>query len=357
MFADALGSSEDANLEHLGDLMLALERSGSSLQQLASQDPHQSLQPWLKLADQLIRAASAIVADPELPVPKRLAAATLLSRSQRHRVAGVTALAQWLQPQVDAEIQTKVIATLAQSAAAEIPEVLAEAWPRLSPKLQAQAVDAWLSRTAWTEDLLHRLEEREIPRGSLDLTQQARLKQHPSPRISERARSLLDVRSDATPKQIVKQYREALELEGNAGRGKLIYTQACAKCHRRGDQGQDIGPNLATVIHHPPEKLLINILDPNADIQPGYQAYICLLQSGEVLSGLLAGETANSLTIRQANGGVRIVARGEIEELRNLNTSLMPEGLEAAISRQDLADLIAYLREPLATAGTQREEP
>lgn len=100
-------------------------------------------------------------------------------------------------------------------------------------------------------------------------------------------------------------------------------------------------------MQHPPEKLLANILDPNADIQPGYQVYNCLLVSGEVLSGILSGETANSLTIASANGTVRTVGRDEVEELQNLGISLMPEGLHEQLSLQDMADLLAFLKEPI----------
>ena len=94
--------------------------------------------------------------------------------------------------------------------------------------------------------------------------------------------------------------------------------------------------------------MLANILNPNADIQPGYHAYVCLLDSGEVISGLLAGETANSVTIKQANGQTRTVSRLEIEQLRNSNTSFMPEGLETTLSEQDVADLLKFLQQPIA---------
>ncbi len=102
---------------------------------------------------------------------------------------------------------------------------------------------------------------------------------------------------------------------------------------------------------HTKEKLLRNILDPNADIQPGYQAYTCLLDSGEILSGLLAGETSVSLSIKAAGGEVRTITRAEIEKLQNLNISFMPEGLEANITPQDMSDLLQYLLSPSSPAS------
>jgi putative heme-binding domain-containing protein len=69
------------------------------------------------------------------------------------------------------------------------------------------------------------------------------------------------------------------------------------------------------------------------------------LDSGEILSGLLVSETATSVTIKQANGMLRSIARGEIEKLQNSNKSFMPEGLEETISIQEMADLIEFLRQ------------
>ena len=130
----------------------------------------------------------------------------------------------------------------------------------------------------------------------------------------------------------------------------MVYSRACANCHRRGEgtvEGVDIGPNLATVINHSAEKLLVNILDPNVDIQPGYQSYICLLESDEILTGVLSNETANSLTIKRENGTSQVVSRLEVSELKMSKVSMMPEGLEVKFTQQELADLIAFLQQPI----------
>jgi putative heme-binding domain-containing protein len=138
-------------------------------------------------------------------------------------------------------------------------------------------------------------------------------------------------------------------MSGDIANGKVVYGRACASCHRRGNsEGADVGPNLATVIAHAKEKLLRNILIPSADIQPGYHAFTCRLESGEVLSGVLVSENAGSIAIKQANGEIRTVARSEMEVLRNSGRSLMPDGLEANISVADMRDLIEYLQQPIS---------
>src|SRR5437879_744009 len=113
-----------------------------------------------------------------------------------------------------------------------------------------------------------------------------------------------------------------------------------------GDVGNDVGPNLQSVVAHPPEKLLVSILDPNASIEPGYLAYSCTLVGGEELYGIIAAETGNSLVLKMADGKTQTILRANIASLRSANLSLMPEGLEASMTRQELADLIAFLRTP-----------
>ena len=88
----------------------------------------------------------------------------------------------------------------------------------------------------------------------------------------------------------------------------------------------------------------MNILDPSADVQPGFHAYHCRLADSTELYGLIAAETGNSITFKLADATARVVLRTDIAELRGANVSLMPEGLEAGLSHQEMADLIQVLR-------------
>ena len=146
---------------------------------------------------------------------------------------------------------------------------------------------------------------------------------------------------------VVEQYRPALALKGDATRGLEVYQKLCIVCHKRGNLGNDIGPDLRSVVEHPPEKMLVNILDPSSDVQPGFHAYTCTLTNGEELYGIITAETGNSLVMKFADGKSRTVLRSEIAALRSSNLSLMPDGLETGLSHQNLADLIQLLRSPL----------
>lgn len=343
-------SNPELSSQRLGDFLTALERVGSSLEILAADDKEGAIKPLVQRAEAFIAESSATAADENAAWPKRMEAAKLLCRCAPHREQGAAVLAQQLLPQTDAALQSSIIASMSQSGAKNVPELLIAAWPTLSPALKTEVLDVLLSRRPWTEQLLAQMEAKGISRNSLDLTQQARLKSHPVEAIAARAKVIFETASASTRKKVLEDYQVTLKLAGDAKFGRAVFEKTCATCHRRGDFGKNIGPNLATVISHTPEKLLTNILDPNIDIQPGYQTYACVLGTGEVLSGLMTGETASSVTIAQANGVVRTVVRSEIEELRNLNTSLMPEGLETSIPPQEMANLIAFLREPITEA-------
>ena len=108
--------------------------------------------------------------------------------------------------------------------------------------------------------------------------------------------------------------------------------------------GQDIGPNLASITDKRPEALLSAILDPSVAVETRFLVYTVLTKQGRVLSGLLATETASSITLTDVEGKQETILRHQIERLRASEKSLMPDGLEKNLVPQDVADLIAYLR-------------
>lgn len=343
----AIESKEQAPWPDLDAFLLLLQQLGIDLHALSSPHPQGPLAAQVARVDQFLVAAELLANNERETDDIRLHAATLLCRVDKTRSAGVRLLAAWLRPQIDPARQADVIKILSQSGDASVPAMFARVWPELSPEIRTIALQAWLSRNVWTRDLLDRIDSQTIPVGSLDLTQRNRLLQHPDKSTAARAKQLLESSRLSTRQEVINKYRGALQLTGKPAAGQLVYRRTCANCHQRGDEGHDVGPNLATVAAHSDEKLLNNIFDPNIDIQPGYQAYTCLLTSGEVLAGIIAGETANSITIKQANGISRTVSREEIEHLQNTNRSFMPEGLETELTPQDFADLLGFLRQPV----------
>ncbi len=347
LLANALKTNKDDRIAVLDDYLGALQSLQVDLYQMASADANGPVSRLIEGLNAELESARGEVEIGECSESRRLACAQLMTRVTHYRKVGAHSLASLLRPQIDLSLQSRAIVALTQSGIEEVPQLFATAWTELSPDLRIQVVDALLSREAWTEDLLNRLIKGEMSAGSLSLTQRSQLAQHPHSKIQQLAASVFDEVGKSTRKQILDQYREALVLNGAVNKGESVFRRACANCHRRGDIGHDVGPNLATVVTHAPEKLLTNIIDPNIDIQPGYQSYSCLLETGEILTGLLAAETANSVTIKQVNGASRSIARSEIERMQNSNVSFMPEGLETSITVSDMADLLAFLRQAI----------
>ena len=90
--------------------------------------------------------------------------------------------------------------------------------------------------------------------------------------------------------------------------------------------------------------LLQDILSPNAAIDANYVNYIVTTKSGKEITGIIAAETASSITLRRAENQTDSVLRQDIEEVRSTGVSLMPEGLEKTITIEQMADLISFLK-------------
>jgi putative heme-binding domain-containing protein len=109
--------------------------------------------------------------------------------------------------------------------------------------------------------------------------------------------------------------------------------------------GVQVGADLLSALRNKSrEQLLIDILDPSREVDPRYLSYQVTTRRGQVLTGLIAAETASSLTLKRGEGAEDTILRTQIDKVESTGKSLMPEGLEMQLTRQDLADLIAYLQ-------------
>src|SRR5262249_21118807 len=111
-----------------------------------------------------------------------------------------------------------------------------------------------------------------------------------------------------------------------------------------GARGHAIGPNLASSPAHDPENLLVHILDPNQYVLPNYIEYVVVDKRGRTYTGIIAAQTATSVTLQREKGVGETILRSDIEEMTSTGRSLMPEGLEKNISKQEMADLVRFLQ-------------
>ena len=143
-----------------------------------------------------------------------------------------------------------------------------------------------------------------------------------------------------------KEYQRALSLKGDAGKGKNVYAKSCSSCHQiRGTMGVNFGPDLGTIHNWSADAIMANILAPDLSISSGFDLWSVELTNGESFQGVISSETATSITLTNAAREVRTINRTDIKTLKALNMSSMPSGLEKQINHQEMADLLAFLRE------------
>jgi putative membrane-bound dehydrogenase-like protein len=301
--------------------------------------------------DALVEFAHRTARSESAAPAERAAAAAVLARIPAPRAETLRLLAGWLEPRQPADLQHAAVRAMAATADNSVPATLLAAWPGFSPETRAAALEVLLSREPWTFALVEHARTSGAP--AFDAARRAQLLKHSSARVREAAGKLFNTANASSRASVIEQFQPALKLAGDATRGEVVFTKLCVVCHKRGGAGSDVGPDLISVAGHPPEKLLANILDPSADVQPGFHAYHCRLADGTEMYGLIAAETGNSVTFKLADGTTRVVRRADIAELRGGNLSLMPEALEAGLSHQDMADLIQFVRTgPAKTQAT-----
>ncbi len=158
-----------------------------------------------------------------------------------------------------------------------------------------------------------------------------------------RAATYLDAVKLGRREDVVSEYKDVLSLAGDIARGKAIFKQHCSVCHKVEGVGHEIGPSLATIKTRGAETILVNVLDPSREVNPQFLNYVALTLDGRTITGMIAAESATSITLRRAADVSDTVLRVDLDRLQSTVLSIMPEGLEQVIDKQSMADLIAYL--------------
>lgn len=142
-----------------------------------------------------------------------------------------------------------------------------------------------------------------------------------------------------------------LALDGGGSsseRGREVFLNAdksqCVKCHRIGEQGARIGPDLAGVGSRFSRMHLIeSLLEPSRTVAPSYETVVVVLANGQVLSGVKTAENESQVMLGDNQGKVIEIAKSDIDQLETQPRSTMPDGLEQRLTEREFLDLIEYL--------------
>ena len=140
---------------------------------------------------------------------------------------------------------------------------------------------------------------------------------------------------------------ELAKLKGDAAKGKALFESAsatCTLCHKVGNVGQDVGPGLSEIGSKLPKEAIFEaILNPNAGVSMGFETQQFNLKDGGGAAGIVRSETTEEITLVLPGGATQKIAKNNVAKREKLKTSLMPVGLNAMLSQEELVNLVDYL--------------
>lgn len=288
----------------------------------------------------LMASAEKLAQDATIdPARRALALQALRGGSYAKAAAALESVVKTAAP---GNVQGAAIDTVASFGDAGVPGELLRHWKQYAPEGRTRAIAALLQQTARVPALLDAIEKGAVEAAVIEVGARNRLLEDANPAVAQRAKTLLKAGGDRA--KVVESYRDVVKMRGNVAHGKEVFEDACAKCHLPRQQGGRVGPDLSGISMKSKEELLEAILNPSASIEPRFVNYIVTTKDGRTFDGVLANETPGAITLRGGQETDVTVLRGDVQSIRASSISLMPEDLEKGLSKQGMADLIAYLR-------------
>lgn len=262
-----------------------------------------------------------------------------------HRSADLERLADRIAPQTPLGVQLAAVEEISGVPGEEARIWLLSNWEQQGPRVHQAVVAALLQREPWIGALQADAETRPELAASLDWARRDLWIRHPSADVRMKAGNLL--RQRVPPPKIreaVVRFRPVLRRSGDTSRGRAVFDEAtCANCHKLNEVGRHVGPDLARLIDRSPRTLLLDTVDPNRLLNHAYVDYTLITSQGQPLAGMLYEESGADITLADADGKLQTLKRSDIDELVSNRRSHMPEGLEARLTLQQMADLLAFI--------------
>ena len=289
-----------------------------------------------------IQRSVAVARSESTPLGVRVNAVRLLGLDRSN--SSVALLNQLLVPQQPTEIQQAAARSLLAGKDVSAPRLLIDKWKDFPVPVSEAVWNAFLRNMEYSHQLLDAIEAGKLPPFSFNVARVNQLLRHSDEGIRKRAKTLFaEVASDR--QKVIAGYHDAASRRGDVARGKEVFRRVCSGCHRIGDLGSEVGPDLVNLGGRLTKgNVLTQILDPNASIAPGYEEYLIETTDGRTITGILAEDSATSVTLRRKEGHQDTVLRSNISHMRTSTVSAMPEGHEREINTQQMSDLLEYLQ-------------
>lgn len=287
-----------------------------------------------------------ILNNDSLAIERRLLAAKQMVTLEVGSAKVVDSLLALVTAQSTPEFSAGIVSALGGSKAPGLTKSLIDKSRTLPPEFLRGSLRVMLSKPDSTRDLIAAIESGELSINDLQLDQRQLLRDHPDNKIREKAVAMMKNTGgipNADRQRVVQAWEDAAHTKGDGANGKLVYQKHCALCHKHGDLGNQIGPELTGMAVHPKHELLIHILDPNRSVEGNFRTYNVQTTDGSVVTGMMASESKTSIELINVQGKREVVLREDIERLSGSQKSLMPEGFESQMTRDEMKDLLEFL--------------
>lgn len=295
--------------------------------------------------EQVFKRSGQIASDDKQPTAQRLVAIGLLAHSgsvETHNVLGTL-----ITPSEPSDIQIAAVRALGRSATPEaIRDLIAkERWNSYTPSVRDAVVAETFPKPELVNILFDAISNKDIPAWSISPMHRDKFINHYNDdAVHKRAIELFRGLRSNDRMKIYEDWKAVASLTGNSKNGHKIFTKTCTPCHMFEGEGHIVGPDLTGIRNQPKATLLLHIIIPEYEIMPTYTLYNVDTKDGESYSGLLSSDSSSSITLRGAAAVEQKIPRANIASMSSSRLSLMPDELEKTMSRQDMADLLAFLK-------------
>ena len=292
-----------------------------------------------------IDEALKVIADEKAPAGKRAEYASIFGEVKQPRAVPI--LLETFAKTADDGLKAAILTSLQAYPDPGIATAVLAQYANMNEDVRTVAQSLLVSRKTWAIALAEAIDRGEIAAASMPLDTVRRLTIHRDDHLASLIQKHWNQIEGATTAEMLGQienYSTILVGPGDPYPGKKLYMQMCGKCHTLHAQGGKIGPDLTTYKRDDLRQMLIQIVNPSAEIREGFETQIAVLKDGRVVTGFLVENDPQTVSLRSPDGQTISLERSDLEELNKSRKSLMPENQLKDLTDEQLRNLFAYLR-------------
>ncbi len=262
----------------------------------------------------------------------------------------------------DDALRKAILSTFQNYDEPAVADIILSAYAALGRESLPTAQTLLASRPAWALKLAQSISPNGVSWAgfgikpeSIPLNIVRKLKQHRNPELQALLEKQWPNTGSPTTEAMEKKITQlASVVRGGMGdpyQGRTLFQNNCASCHKLFAQGGEVGPDLTVYNRADLESLLLAIVNPGAEIREGFENYSVETKDGRLLAGFLIEQNNQLIVLRGLDNQNVTLARTELEELKAVGMSLMPEGLLDGFSEEQTRALFAYLRSTQPLVG------